>query len=156
MDPFARKMICGGLAFGSAMLLMAGVLSMIYFHNRPQCSEAVLSEAASEVVLSEKASPDQRWMAAVMERRCGEESPFFVHVNLRRAAEPIRLNYFSGRAGEGEVFVVEEEAPGVAPTLHWNSPSQLTIECSRCRAAAAQKREERLGAITIRYQLQQP
>lgn len=149
-------MILGGLAFGSAMLLMAGVLSMIYFHNRPQCSEAVLSEATSEAALSEATSPDRQLTAAVMERRCGEESPFFVHVNLRPATAPIRLNYFSGRADEGEVFLAEEDASGAEPTLQWNSPSQLTIQCSRCRAAAAQKREERLGAITIRYQLQQP
>lgn len=145
MDPFARKMICGGLAFGSAMLLMAGALSMIYFHNRPQCSEAVLSEATS---------PDRQWTAAVMERRCGEESPFFVHVNLRPAAAPIRLSYFSGRAEEGEVFMVEEDTRDLAPALEWSSPGRLTIQCPRCRAALVRKREKHWGAIAVRYQLQ--
>jgi hypothetical protein len=145
VDPFARKMIFGSLAFGSAMLLMAGALSVVYFHNRPRCSEQVLTEVTS---------PSGQWAAAVMERRCGDDSPFFVHVNLRPATEPLRLGYFSGRADDGEVFVVEEDTQGMAPVLVWSSPSQLTIQCPRCAAAQVEKREERVGGISIQYQLQ--
>jgi len=144
MDPFARKMILGMVAFGSAFLLMAGALSVVYFHHRPRCGEAVVSEATS---------PDKQWTSAVMERRCGEESPFFVHVNLRPAAEPIRLSYFSGRADQGEVFLAEQESPDIAPELEWSSPTQLTVRCSRCRAALVQKRDERWGPVEVRYQL---
>jgi hypothetical protein len=144
MDPFARKMIFGSLAFGSAMLLMAGGLSVVYFHNRPRCSEQVLSQTTS---------PDGQWTAAVMERRCGDDSPFFIHVNLRPATEPLRLGYFSGRADVGEVFVVEEDTQGMAPVLAWSSRDQLTVQCPRCRAAQVEKREDRLGAISIEYQL---
>jgi hypothetical protein len=144
MDPFARKMIVGSLAFGAAMLLMAGVLSTVYFHNRPRCSEAALSETTS---------PDRQWTATVMERRCGDESPFVIHVNLRPSAEPIQLGYFSGRADEGEVFVAEEDTQGMEPVLTWNSPSQLTIHCPRCGAAQVGKRQERLGAVSIQYDL---
>src|SRR5260370_24967658 len=112
MDPFARKMILGRVAFGSAFLLMAGALSVVYFHHRPRCGEAVVSEATS---------PDKQWTSAVMERRCGEESPFFVHVNLRPAAEPIRLIYFSGRADQGEWFLAEHGVPVIAPELEVKS-----------------------------------
>jgi hypothetical protein len=145
MDPFARKMILGMAAFGSAMLLFAGALSAVYFHHRPRCSEAVLSESAS---------PDQRWMATIMQRRCGDESPFFIHVNLRLAAEPVQLGYFSGRADEGEVFLVEEESPDVTPELEWSSPTRLTVRCSRCRAALVQQRNEHWGSVQVRYQFQ--
>jgi hypothetical protein len=145
MDPFARKMIVGALAFGTAMLLMAGVLSTVYFHNRRRCDEAALSETTS---------PDGKWTAAVMERRCGDESPFFIHVNLRQSTEPIQLGYFSGRADEGDVFVAEERTQGMEPVLTWSSTSQLTIQCPRCSPAQVKKREERLGAVSIRYELQ--
>jgi hypothetical protein len=137
-------MIVGSLAFGSAMLLMAGVLSTVYFHNRPRCDEAALSETKS---------PDGQWTAAVMERRCGEESPFFSHVNVRPSKEPIELGFFSGRADEGEVFVAEEVTQGMEPLLTWTSPHQLTIQCPHCSEAQVKKRQERLGAVNIRYDL---
>jgi hypothetical protein len=145
VDPFARKMIFGSLAFGTAMLLMAGALSMIYFHDRLRCDEAALSETTS---------PDGQWTAAVMERRCGDESPFFIHVNLRPSKQPIQIGYFSGRADEGDVFVAEEQTQGVEPVLTWTSPNQLTIQCPRCRPAQVKKQEEHLGAISIEYRLQ--
>jgi hypothetical protein len=145
MDPFARKMIVGSFAFGAAMLLMASVLSTIYFHNfRRRCDEAALSETTS---------PDGQWAAAVMERRCGDESPFFIHVNLRPSKEPIELGFFSGRAEQGEVFVAEEQAQGIEPVLTWHSPNQLTIQCPQCGAARVKKREEHLGAVNIQYDL---
>jgi hypothetical protein len=137
-------MILGTLAFSLAMLLFAGALSVVYFHHRPRCSEAALSEAAS---------PDKRWTATILQRRCGDESPFFIHVNLRPATESLRLGYFSGRADEGEVFLAEQESPDVAPELEWSSPTQLTVRCSRCRAAPVQKRDEHWGPVQVRYQL---
>src|SRR5262245_595082 len=108
MDPFARKMIFGSLAFGSVMLFLATVMSVVYFHNRPRCTEQVLYETTS---------PSGQWTAAVMERRCGDESPFLIHVNLRPAGEPLRFGFFSGRAEEGEVFVMEEDTQRLTPAL---------------------------------------
>ncbi len=145
MDPFARKMILGSVAFGTAMLLMAGAASLIYFHNRPRCSEAALSETTS---------PDGQWTAAVMERRCGEESPFFIHVNLRPAGQHVQPGYLSGRAEEGEVFLAEEDTQDTPLTLEWTAPGQLTIRCPTCRASSVQKRDEHWGPAAVRYQLQ--
>ncbi len=145
MDPFARKMIFAGLAFGASMLLMAGSASLMYYHYRPPCSEAALSEAKS---------PDGQWAATVMERRCGEESPFFIHVNLRPAGQPIRLGYLSGRAEAGEAFLAEEDSQDTPLTLEWTAPGQLTIRCPTCRIPSVQKREEQWGPTTVRYQLQ--
>jgi hypothetical protein len=142
MDPFAKKMVAGALVFGSVMVLMAAALSVFYIHFYPRCLEQVMAQAAS---------PDQQWIAAAMERRCGTESPFLLHLNLRRAGQPISLGYFSGSASDGEVLVVEEETAGVVPELEWTSPRELTIRCSRCSSSFAQKMEERLGPILIRY-----
>src|SRR5215471_21028511 len=110
MDPFARKMILGSLAFGSAMALMAGALWVVYVHAHPRCLDRVLAQAES---------PDGNWTAALLERRCGEEAPFFLHVNLRPANQALRFGFFSGRAEEGEVFDVEEETQRVRPALEW-------------------------------------
>jgi hypothetical protein len=141
MDPFARKMILGSLVYGAAMLLLAGALSVVYFHNRPRCSERVLSEATS---------PNRQWTAEVMERRCGEDSPFILHVNLRPAAEPVRLGYFSGQADDGEVFAVEEDTQPAALALDWVSSTQLTIRCPRCRPAP--KLSESWGPVHVSYE----
>jgi hypothetical protein len=138
-------MILAGLAFGGVMVLMAGAASVLYLHFHPRCTDQVLSESTS---------PEGQWTAALMERRCGEESPFFYHVNLRPAAEPIRLAYFSGRADEGEIFRIEEYGGDTEPILKWSAPRQLTITCPRCGSAQVQKREEHWGPITVGYRLQ--
>jgi hypothetical protein len=119
------------------------VLTAIYFHNRPQCAEAVVFESSS---------PDGKWVAAVMERHCGTESPFYMHVNLRAAADPLDQAYFSGRSEKGQVFVVEEETRDQALTLEWNSARQITIQCPWCRPARVQHKSEDWGPIAVRYQ----
>src|SRR5262245_39468440 len=144
MDPFARKMILGSLTFGIIIAMLAGALSVVYFHQKPRCSEQVLAESPG---------PDRQWKATAFQRRCGDDAPFLVHVNVRPAAAPIRLGFFSGLASEGEVFVAEQDSPDVVPDLEWTAPTALTIRCRECRATAVQKREEHIGAITIRYEL---
>jgi hypothetical protein len=145
MDPFARKMLLGAVAFGSAMALMAGALWAVYIHAHPRCSDRVLAQVDS---------PDDKRTAALMERRCGEEAPFFLHVNLRPAGEALRLGFFSGRAEEGEVFLVEEDTTRVMPVLQWTAPDELTIQCSGCRAALVHKRDERWSSVRLTYQIQ--
>jgi hypothetical protein len=144
MDPFARKMLFSAFGFAGVMLLMAGVLSVVYFHAHPRCSEQVLSELRS---------PDQRWAAVVMQRRCGEDQPFFVHVNLRPAGGPLSLGYFSGQAVEGEIFLSEQDNVDVAPTLRWDAPQQLTIVCPGCQPGLVQQREQSWDAVRVRYEL---
>lgn len=142
MDAFARKMVLSAFAFAGAMLLMAGALSVVYFHAHPRCSEQVLSELRS---------PDQRSAAAVMQRRCGEDQPFLVHVNLRPAGGPLTLGYFSGEAAEGEVFVSEQDNLDVAPALRWDSPEQLTILCPGY--GLVRKRDQSWEGIRVRYEI---
>src|SRR5262249_28238322 len=101
MDPFARKMIFGSFVYGGMMLVMFAVLTVVYLHTRPRCSDRVVAEASD---------PGKHWTATVMERRCGAEAPFFTHVNLRPAAEELHRGFFSGSATQGEVFVVEQDA----------------------------------------------
>jgi hypothetical protein len=144
MDPFARKMLFGSFGFAGMMLLMAGVLSVVYFHTHPRCSDQVLSDLRS---------PDQGWTAAIMQRRCGDDQPFFIHVNLRPAGAPLIRGYFSGQAAEGEIFLSEQDNLDIVPTLRWDSASQLTVVCPDCRAAQIQKRHSSWGAVTVRYEV---
>lgn len=143
MDPFARKMVLGAVAFGSVMVLMAGVLSVVYFHLHPQCNEQVLTQSLS---------PDKKWAATAMERRCGENGPFLLHVNLRAAEDPVRLDFFSGHASEGEVLLMEEETAAEVPELDWRSADQLIIRCSRCSSSFARTLNGHWQSVDIRYE----
>jgi len=141
MDPFARKMWLGAIIYGSMMLLMFAVLTVIYLHTHPRCSERVVGQADS---------PNGHWGAAIIERRCGDETPFFTHVNLRPAGADLDRGFFSGVASEGEVFVIEQDA-AVGVTLKWTDGYTLLIQCSRCTASFIQKKNERWNSLLIKY-----
>ncbi|HXA85308.1 MAG TPA: hypothetical protein VNZ47_09550 [Candidatus Dormibacteraeota bacterium] len=146
MDPFARKMIYGSFVYGGMMLLMFAVLTVVYLHTRPRCSDRVVAEATDQA---------RQWTATVMERRCGTDAPFFTHVNLRPAGKDVGTGFFSGSATEGEVFLIEQDAAGSGITLHWTSPTTLSIQCPRCAPALVRKHDERWGNVVIEYGLPQ-
>src|SRR5438874_2722969 len=146
MDPFARKMIRGSLMYGGVLLLMFVALTMFYLHTRPACTDQVISSSAS---------PDGKWIAVVMERRCGDESPFSTHVNLRAAGEPLTLGYFSGAATKGEVFRIEQDAQSANTSLTWTAPDRLAIGCEHCQIAFLKKKAERWNGITISHFFEQ-
>ena len=146
MDQFARKMVYGSFVYGGMMLVMFAVLTVVYLHTRPRCSDRVVAESANQAGQS---------TAAVMERRCGAEAPFFAHVNLRPAAKDLTTGFFSGLATEGEVFVVEQDAAGAGITLHWTSPMALSITCPRCSPRLLRKHDEQWSGVTINYDLPQ-
>jgi hypothetical protein len=144
MDPFARKMVFGSVVYGSVMLVMFAVLTVIYLHMRPRCSDRLMAEATA---------PDRQWTAAVMERRCGAEAPFFTHINVRPATQQFKIGFFSGSANEGEIFVVEQDAADAAITLSWSGANTLSVQCLHCKAPMIQKHDQQLGAVTIQYEL---
>ncbi len=144
MDPFAKKMLQASGALGAVMLVMFAVLTVVYLHMRPPCLD--------QVIASEQ-SPSKHWIATVMERRCGTESPFLTHVNLRPAEQPIRLGYLTGKAAEGEIFLIEQDAQSAHVTVDWNSDRQLTVRCSGCSSDAQSKHDQRWNDIDIRYEL---
>ncbi|MGZ7060977.1 MAG: hypothetical protein ACXVJL_14735, partial [Candidatus Angelobacter sp.] len=65
MDPFARKMVYGSFVYGGMMLVMFAVLTVVYLHTRPRCSDRVVAESTDQA---------GQWTATVMERRCGAEA----------------------------------------------------------------------------------
>jgi hypothetical protein len=146
MDPFARKMVYGSFVYGGMLLVMFAVLTVVYLHTRPRCSDRVVAESTDQ---------SGQWTANVMERRCGAEAPFFTHVNLRPAAEDLKTGFFSGSATDGEVFLVEQDAAGSGVTLHWTSRTALKISCPHCGADLVKKRDEHWGSIAIEYDLPQ-
>lgn len=146
MDPFARKMVYGSFVYGGMMLVMFAVLTVVYLHTRPRCSDRVVAESTDQA---------GQWTATVMERRCGAEAPFFTHVNLRPAGKDLNTGFFSGSATEGEIFVLEQDAAGAGITLHWASPMALSITCPHCSPSLLRKHDEHWGSVTINYDLPQ-
>ncbi|HEV7672919.1 MAG TPA: hypothetical protein VGQ12_00165 [Candidatus Angelobacter sp.] len=145
MDPFARKMVYGSFVYGGMMLAMFAVLTLVYLHTRPRCSDRVVAESTD---------PARQSTATVLERRCGADAPFYSHVNLRPAGNDLERGFFSGSATEGEVFLIEQDAAGAGVTLHWTSPTTLSIQCPRCIALLVRKHDERWGNVVIEYLLQ--
>lgn len=144
MDPFARKMVYGSFVYGGMMLVMFAVLTVVYLHTRPRCSDRVVAESTDQA---------GQWTATVMERRCGAEAPFFTHVNLRPDGKELYTGFFSGSATEGEVFLIEQDAAGAGIRVKWTSPTTLSIQCPRCSAGLVRKHDERRGNVVIEYDL---
>jgi hypothetical protein len=144
MDPFARKMVYGSFVYGGMLIVMFAVLTVVYLHTRPRCSDRVVAETTDQAA---------QWTAALLERRCGAEAPFFTHVNLRSAGKDLNTGFFSGSVAEGEVFVLEQDAAGAGVTLHWKSPMALSITCPRCSSSLVRKHDERWGNVIIEYDL---
>ena len=142
MDPFARKMLQGTFVYGAVMLVMFVVLTVVYLHTRPRCSDRVVASATS---------PDGQWTATVMERRCGEDKPFYTHVNLRPAKEDLRFGFFSGTATAGEIYVIEEDVATAELSMEWTAPDTIAIRCPGCSAAFEHKKEQRWGSLIINY-----
>lgn len=139
-------MIYGSFVYGGMMLVMFAVLTVVYLHTRPRCSDRVVAESTTQT---------RQWTATVMERRCGAETPFFTHVNLRPAGKDLSTGFFSGSAMEGEIFVLEQDAAGSGLTLHWTSPTMLIVSCAHCSSALVRKRDERWESVAIEYDLPQ-
>jgi hypothetical protein len=146
MDPFARKMVYGSFVYGGMLLVMFAVLTVVYLHTRPRCSDRVVAESTG---------PTRQWTASVMERRCGAEAPFFTHVNLRPAGKDLTTGFFSGSATGGEVFVLEQDAASAGISLRWTSPMALSITCPHCGPSLVRKHDEHWGNVVIEYDLPQ-
>jgi hypothetical protein len=143
MDPFARKMWRASLGFAALMLSLMAALTVIYVHERPRCPDRVVAE---------RLSPDGKWTAAIVERRCGPEAPFFSRVNLRPAG-PLQRGFFSGRAATGTVFVVEQDAAGSGISVVWSAPDELLVRCAHCSPRFVHQRDQQWNKVTVRYEL---
>lgn len=142
LDPFARKMVRGSFVYGAFLVALFALMTVVYLHLRPRCSDQVVSD---------QTSPDGRWAAAVMEARCGEDQPFVTHVNLRAATRSIKLGYFSGRADEGEVFLLEQDAQSASVAVNWTSANHLEISCTHCQMVLLRKKFDHWANIRITY-----
>lgn len=64
-------------------------------HFDPLCGEDLVTE---------KASPDGRYVASLMSRNCGATTKYVAHINLRLAGSRFHANFFDGTIKEGEVW----------------------------------------------------
>ena len=143
MDPFARKMWRAGLAYAVLLMAMGAALTVVYVHERPRCGDRRVKESNS---------PDRRWTAAVLERRCGEDAPFITQINLRDGGTKLVRGFFSGQANQNNVFMVEQDAAGAGLQLDWNGSGELTIHCPHCDANYVRRQDPQHGGLKIRYE----
>ena len=152
MDPFARKMWRAGLAFAALLTSLAIAMTVFWVHAHPRCGDRVVTESTS---------PDRRWTATVLERRCGEDAPFVTQVNLRDGGTKLQRGFFSGQANDSNVFTVEQDAAGAGLQLQWSNAGELTIDCPHCDRNYVRRQDTRLqdtrpqdtqnGALKIIY-----
>ncbi|HEX5433814.1 MAG TPA: hypothetical protein VFY05_06225 [Candidatus Angelobacter sp.] len=143
MDPFARKMWHFGIGFAASLIILVVGLKFFTMHLWPQCPDHVIGEANS---------PGKNWVAAILERRCGPEDPFFAQVNLRPAG-PLDMGFLTGQAQKGTVFMVEQDASGAGISLVWSGPDTLTIRCPHCTMELVRHRDQRWGPVKIQYEI---
>jgi len=144
MDPFAKKMWRAGLSYAGLLLLLAVAATVGYVHKRPRCGDRVVSESAS---------PDRRWTATILERRCGDDAPFVTRINIRNGDAQLIRGFLSGQANENNVFTIEQDAADAGFNLDWNSPDQLTIRCRHCDPRYVHQQDSQHGSLAIRYEL---
>ena len=142
MDPFAKKMLLGALAFATVMLLMFSVFTAVYMHANPRCNEQVLAEATG---------PGGLWIASLLERRCGENVSPVTHLNLRPAQTPLKLGYFTGTATEGQVFLIPLDARAAKAGLEWTASGELTVRCAGCGGSSPSQQDAAWNGVKIRY-----
>jgi hypothetical protein len=82
------------LIFVLGLATLSGAGSLL-LHFEPLCGEEIVTE---------KASPDGRYVAALMSRNCGATTPYVVHINLRSADSRFRANFFDGTIKGGEIW----------------------------------------------------
>ncbi len=123
-------------------ILLIGALATVYLHMRPSYSEVAVG--------IESKSPDGKWIASVMQRKYNRDGSLTAHVNLRSADSSIHRGFFSGIAGEGEVFALQGDAKDLHLGLAWDSATQLTIQCPNC--ANVNKKDQQWGIVVIKYQ----
>ena len=143
MDPFARKMWRASIGFAVSLLLLVAGLKLFSMHEWPTCPDSVVSEARS---------PGNRYIAAVLQRRCGAEAPYFTRVNLRPEG-PLTRGFLSWQVEQGTVFVVEQDAAGAGISVIWSDQNTLTVHCLRCVPALVHQHDQQWGPVTIQYQL---
>lgn len=144
MDPFARKMWIAGIGFAISLIVLALGLKLFSMHQWPTCPDRIISESAS---------PGKKWVAAILQRRCGPESDFSTRVNLRPAADGLHTGFFSGQAAKGTVFVIGEDATGADISLSWAANNLLTVRCPHCSASLINQRDQQWGPVKIQYEL---
>ena len=80
-----------------------------------------------EQTITEKTSPDGRYVAVLMHRNCGATLPYVAHINLRLASSsPFPKKYFGGPINEGEIAgtALKRES---GERFCWSSPHRLEI-----------------------------
>lgn len=142
MDPFARKMWRAGLVYAGLLAVMAFTLTVVYLHKRPRCGDRIVSESNS---------PDRRWTATVLERRCGDDAPFITQINVRDGGTKLERGFLSGQTNENNVFLLEQDAAGAALQFEWNGHDKLTIHCEHCDVRYLRRHEPQHGQLKITY-----
>ena len=108
------------ITIGVAALFVAGFL---FVHFNPLSAVWLCSERT----VMEKTSPDGRYVAVLMHRRCRwTTEPPTAHINIRLASSaPFPNHFLGGRVQDGEIFGTSRDS---GERFCWSSPRRLEID----------------------------
>jgi hypothetical protein len=86
-----------------------------FFHFHPLCGEDTVSE---------KTSPDRKYVAVLMTRNCGATAAYVAHINLRPVGTNFRSSFFDGTVTDGEVFTSSKYS---GDRFCWSKPHKLSV-----------------------------
>src|SRR5690349_17936217 len=96
-------------------LLTFGIAGSLLLHFDPLCGEEMVTD---------KTSPDGRYVATQMTRNCGATTPYVAHINLRLVNSRFRADFFTATIKDGEVW---ESSKYSGARFCWSGPRQLEI-----------------------------
>jgi hypothetical protein len=116
------------------LILLICAICSLHCGIAPECSNTILSEVASD---------DARYVAALVERNCGATTDYSTIITLRLATSA-----FS--ADSGIVFVAKgRQEVGI----RWISETNVRVTCSSCAERDVFKREPVWKDVSILYDL---
>ena len=129
----------------------AGVLCAVLLGGFLVLSFVLMHTVCKNEVTQRVLSPSGEYVAQVWESYCTVGSDWDTDVTVRK--RPFMLSYLPVGRASG---VFSLYGPASRIHLHWNSDSELIVECLGCKDSEVREQRNRWKDISIRYSITAP